>query len=916
MLNIDSRTSKNISYYTTDLLHRGESYSVLHEVANQWGGKGAQRLGLSGVVFSEDLEALCHNTDPQTGQKLTIRNKEGRRIGYDMTFDAPKSVSVLQALSQDERIIEAYQKALDETLTEIEANVQTRVRGKNQNTDRTTGNMVYAKLMHFTTRPQGGVPDPQLHSHVLVLNATFDEIENRWKAIELGQVKKDAPYYQAVFNSKLAANLKAVGYAIRPTKDAFEVQGVPQSVISEFSRRKAHIEKVAKEKKITNPKVKARLGVLTREAKKHTLPTEELNELWSLRLSTLSQKDKLAFDKMLLPPLGNQLEMDFMDGQRAVELAAEHCFYHHSVVSEKDFIAVALRFGVGKTSVEQIRKALVADKRLWRRKVKGRNVITSPEIFIQENELTNWVKRGLKTCPPLAFGYEPQNQIFDDEQRNAIRHVLESRDRVTGVHGKAGAGKTTLMKETISAIESNGKRVVVLAPTSDASRRTLRRSGFPNAETVEKLMSDPIMQEQATGGVLWVDEAGLLSVPAMKRLVDLADDINARIIFSGDTHQHSSVERGDALRLLMNHAGLEMAELKTIRRQKNDAYREAVNDLSEGRVVEGFAKLEAMGAIVEIKDENRHSFLAQAYIGSIEAGRTALVVSPTHAEGRKMTKLIRQGLKDKSRLKKEKTFSVFQKIDFTPAEKKEMNLYRSGWVIQMKKPAPNCRSGERLVIADVNEQGLFVHHTNGQVHPFDVAKYADRFEVYEHATIEIGIGDQLRITRNGKTADGKHRLDNGTIAAVSGFTFRGDICLETGQVVPRHYGHFTHGYVTTSYAAQSKTVQDIYIAESSESFPAASWEQLYVAISRGVDRAILVTNNKRKLLQVVQKSNQRISAMDIAHMETIEPDHEQEIEQAQHRAEQTNKAKFYFGHFQSHTQEQQEYFQKEFVIEP
>ena len=919
MLNIDSRTSKNISYYTTDFLHKGESCSVLHEVANQWGGKGAQRLGLAGVVFIEDFEALCHNIHPQTGKKLTVRTKAGRRIGYDMTIDVPKSVSILQAFSKDNRIMEAYQNALDETLTEIETNVQTRVRVKNQKADRTTGNMVYAKLTHFMARPQGkGIPDPQLHSHVFILNATFDEQENRWKAIELGQTKLDSNYYLAIFNSKLANNLKSIGYKIRPTKYAFEIQGVPQSAIDEFSRRTAHIEKVARKNKITNPKTKARLGVLTREAKKHDLPTDELKELWNLRLSHLSEKDKHALEKMLMPPQETQLEMNFREDMRAVKLACEHCFYHNSVIEEKELIATALRFGVGQTNVEQIRKAIAQDKRLWHKQVDGRKVITSPDILLQEEAIVNWVRRGLQTCPPLAHGYESKDEQLDEEFHKALKHVLESRDRVTGVHGKSGAGKTTLMKETIAAIESHGNRVVVLAPTTDASRRTLRRSGFPGAETVEKLMNDPVMQQKAAGGVLWVDEAGLLSVPATQRLTDLADRIDARMILSGDVRQHGPVERGDALRILMKHSGLEMAELNTIRRQQNIPYREAVNDLSEGRIAEGFQKLEEMGAIREIKDEIRHEYLANAYIGSVEAERTALVVSPTHAEGRKMTTLIRQGLKEKGRLKKERTYSVLQKIDLTPAEKKEVNLYRTGWVLQLKKSAPGCRCGERLVIADINEQGLFVHHANGHVHPFDTTKYADRFEVYEHATIEVGIGEQIRITRNGKAEKGKRRLDNGTIATVSGFTRSGDIRLETGQVVSRHYGHFTHGYVTTSYAAQSKTVQDIYIAESLESFPAASWEQFYVAISRGVDNVVLVTNNKRGLFRVVQKSNQRMSAMDVVNCEEVQPDHEQEIEQAQHRAERAAKMQSYFGRFpiQAKEQQREQYHKNELVFEP
>ena len=864
----------NAKFYYTKNLSRGDYYSQNQEIPGQWGGKGTERLGLSGGVSHEAFAALCDNINPQTGKPLTVRTKTGRRMGYDITFDAPKSISVLQALSKDTRILDAYNKAVADTMIDIETHAQTRVRRQGQDENRTTGNLIYAKFTHFTARPQGGIPDPQLHTHVFVLNATFDEQEDRWKAVEVGQTKADAPYYQAAFNSRLAENLRAIGYAIRPTQYAFEIEGVPQAIIDEFSKRKTYIEKVAHDKGITNAKAKSRLGALTREAKRHDISVSELNELWTLRLSHLPAAQQKSFAAMLQLPAEIPKSIPDPEAEhRAILLAREHCFYHQSVVDEKHFVATALRFSIGETNVERLRQAVANDTTLLHYSVNGRAVITAPEVLLQEEHLVGWVRRGLATCPPLAYGYTPSNPKLDDEMRQALRHVLESRDRVTGVHGKSGAGKTTLIKEAIPAIVAQGHHVTILAPTTDASRKTLCKEGFPEAETVEMLLQSPLMQQRATGGVLWVDEAGMLSVPAMKRLTDLAETINARIIFSGDTRQHSSVERGDALRLLRNHAGLEMAELNKIRRQKDPACREAIDDLAEGRIVEGFKKLDAMGAIREISDGTLHEYLAGEYLNSIRMGRTALVISPTHAEGRKMTDLIRQGLKEEGKLANAQAISTFQKIDLTPAEKKDLRLYCPGWVIEMSKAAPGCRPGERMVIENTDEQGLFVRHADGHIHLFDPTAFATRFEVYKHAVLDIGIGEHIRITRNGKAADGRHKLNSGSFAIVKGFTSSGDIRLETGAVIPRHYGHITHGYVTTSYAAQSKTVQDIFIAESMESFPAAGWEQFYVSVSRFIERLILATDNKEALLRIVQISRQRLAAMDIAYREESPPAH-------------------------------------------
>ena len=607
MLRINTSKVSAKTYYTQNI-SRNESYYVNRfELPGQWGGRGAAMLGLSGEVEHEAFAALCDNANPHTGERLTVRIKSGRRIGYDLTFDAPKSVSLIQAFSDDRQILEAYQRALDETMIEIEVNAEARVRRQGKDENRITGNLAFAKFTHFTARPMGGIPDPQLHTHVFVFNATHDPEEKRWKAVQMGQIKTDAPYYQAIFHSKLANNLRELGFQIRPTKHAFEIDGISDKVIAEFSRRKNQIEKQAQIKGITNPKIKSRLGALTREAKQHDLPPEQLKEFWQLRLAQFSkdqQKTLLNSKQLISQPI---LQFAHANYQNAISQAREHCFYHHSVLDEKQFLATALRFGIGQTDFDKLRDILTQDKSFIRKNVNGTPMLTTPEILEQEQQLTDWVRAGLNTCSPLVQCYT-SNSSLNNEQKQALKHVLESPDRVTGVHGKAGTGKTTLMRETISAIESTGKHVAVLAPTADASRRTLRKSGFDNAETVQKFLTDSDMQKQAQGGVIWVDEAGLLSVPDMKRVADMAKSLDARLVLSGDTKQHSSVERGDALRLLQEHAGLKMAELKTIRRQRDEHYREAINDLSEGKILEGFWKLDKLEAIIEIPHENRHDF--------------------------------------------------------------------------------------------------------------------------------------------------------------------------------------------------------------------------------------------------------------------------------------------------------------------
>jgi len=187
MLRITPSTSaQGAKEYFTQSLTRSDYYIDGQEVAGVWGGKGATVLGLSGQVDAAGYFALCDNRDPNTGEQLTPRNKKNRRVGFDFTFSAPKSVSVLYELTGDGRIFDAFRQSTKETMEEVEREMKTRVRVNGSDHDRVTGNMVWAEFVHFTARPVDGIPDPHLHAHCYAFNLTEDEVEG---ALEGGPVR-------------------------------------------------------------------------------------------------------------------------------------------------------------------------------------------------------------------------------------------------------------------------------------------------------------------------------------------------------------------------------------------------------------------------------------------------------------------------------------------------------------------------------------------------------------------------------------------------------------------------------------------------------------------------------------------------------------------------------------------------------
>jgi hypothetical protein len=467
---------------------------------------------------------------------------------------------------------------------------------------------------------------------------------------------------------------------------------------------------------------------------------------------------------------------------------------------------------------------------------------------------------------------------------------------VTALKGGAGTGKTTLFKAVKGGIESTGKKFFAFAPSAEASRGVQRSEGFENADTVERLLIDPKMQEAVNGQVLWVDEAGLLSVRDMKRLFDVAKAQNARVILSGDTNQHNAVLRGDALRLLEKDTGMKTATLKEIRRQTNEQYRAAVKGISEGdapgkeggtRLEDGVRMLGDMGAITEATGEDRYRQIAADYAdvtGTRKADgkfKTALVVSPTHKEGEKVTGAIRDELKAEGRLgQTERQFLSLRPLNLTEAQRRDKGAYVGGEIAQFVQNAKGFKRGERVTVTRVDAKGVHVRRDGGgaSLLPLNEAK---KFQLYAEDKIALAAGDRLRVTMNGfierETRRGllgqraKNRLNNGAVYQVDGFTKKGDIRLENGFVIPKNYGGVAHGYVVTSHASQGKTVDVSLVALGQESFAAANKEQFYVSVSRGREAVRLYTDDKAAMMDAVQSSNARLSATELMHTAPPKP---------------------------------------------
>jgi conjugative relaxase-like TrwC/TraI family protein len=830
-------------YYAT-----ADYYSEGQEIVGSWGGKGASRLGLEGTVDKFSFERLCDNLDPQTGKPLTVRTRTERRVGYDFTFSVPKSLSLLYAMSGDQDILAAFRGAVDETMRDIEAEMKTRVRKDGKDEDRITGNMTWAEFIHTTSRPVNGLPDPQLHAHVFAFNTTWDEEERRWKAGQFADVKRDTPYFQAAFRVRLANRLQDLGFGVERKRDDFEIAGIPKDVLGRFSRRTALIEKVAQERGISDPKRKDVLGAETREKKGSALSWESLRKKWDTRL-TDRERDVLAAvhrrESIAVRPERAE--------SMAVDYATLHSFVREAVVPERKLATEALKRGIGAVTVEGVTRE-VLERPLIRSEIAGRKMATTKEMLALESRMIDFARDGRGRCRPVG---EPQRQCsrewFNDEQKAAVSHVLGSRDRVMIIRGVAGTGKTTLEQEIGEALAEVGRPVVAMAQSTKARDVLRKQAGLPTADTVAMFLKDQEMQESARDGVILVDEASLLGTRDMLQVFDVAESVGARVVLVGDRRQHRSVSAGEPLRLLEERAGLRVAEVTEILRQSGD-YKKAAEALSKGRTEEGFKELDKLGWIRQVPDDERYDQLARAYLSASAEKKkngeykSALVVSPTHAEGNRITEAIRDGLRAQGRLGKERIVAAWVPAHLTEAEKADPTQYEPGELLQFHQNAKGYKKGSRLIVGE------------GALPPTELA---NRFELYRPTMFALAVGDRVRVTAGGKTKDGK-KLSNGSLLTVQGFNKRGDIIVDHGKVIDRDFGHLTHGYALTSHASQGDTVDKVFVAISSQSLPATNQRTAYVALTRGKEQAVVFTDDRKELLKAVSRPDDPLSATELA----------------------------------------------------
>jgi conjugative relaxase-like TrwC/TraI family protein len=861
MLRIITSTSSHQAkkYYHEGLTREGY-YSEGQELPGRWLGKAARRLGLKGQV-GQEFNQLCDNLHPETGEKLTPRMKDNRRCGYDFNFHVPKSVTLAYNWTGDDRILRAFRQAVRETMEDIEREAATRVRSDGRDGDRITGNLVWSEFVHFTARPVDGIPDPHLHAHCYVFNTTFDPVENRWKAAQFGDIKRHGADFQAAFLSRMATSLTELGYAVELSGQSFELAGISRELIEKFSRRSKLVKDKAKELGIDSHAGKDGLAARTREKKIKDLLVTDLKPVWWSRLSPAEIKALDGLKAALTrAAVVDAVQRDGVSPARAVvDLAMKHVFERVSVITERNLVTEALQWSYGIADLKAIKQA-VKDAPLIRVAKHGETFVTTWEVRAEEGRIVDRCKLGRDKFPALSPAWKIQDTALNAPQQAGVFHILGSHDFITGIEGKAGVGKSRLLHEVRKGIEQSGNKLLVLTPMAITAHDTMRKDGFEDAETVAKLLGNESLQAEAQGAVWLVDEAGLLSCHMMDELTCLAERLNARLVLVGDTKQHHAVERGQAFDLLQKFGELPVATVDEIQRQTG-AYKRAVEQIAARDFKSAFTTLEEMGAFRELPKEEREEAVAADYLAIVKKGKSALVVSPTHAECENVTHAIRHALKERGEMTDGKTWNILRDLSLTAAQKCDARHYAPGQVVKINKPMKGFKMGREMEVVEAGEHGVWVQSEGRRKElPLHEPKH---FSVFARDKIEISQGERIRITANGRDR-GNHRLYNGSDYTVKKFARDGGLVLENGFRLDKNFPHLAWGYASTSHAAQGKTVDCVLVCQSGLiSSGATDAKQFYVSVSRGRKEVRIYTDDVAELRENVTREREREMAMEL-----------------------------------------------------
>lgn len=907
--NVSSRQAQN--YYAAD-----DYYTEGHP-AGFWYGRGCEALKLGGVVEPEQLNRLLDGELP-TGDRIH-QGGGPRRAATDFTFSAPKSVSIQALIGGDARLLKAQETAVKEALDYGERFIGLRVTQMGKTRFQLTNSAVFAVIQHDTSR----AGDPNIHHHCLLLNCT-QRADKEWRAFENRKLVEQKTVLDAIYTAKLQQECRLLGYEVRQTETSFELGHISREQIMHFSKRAQAIEDGLAERGLdrrTATTGERQLVTLQSREKKERYDREVLKQEWQEQ----GKKVDLHLDIPELSTISkNQSpESPVLMARENTENKKEdkvYTFHYRQVKVEVEFVIERLAereasFGKHHVMVEVLRQgqggieAKQIERVLENMQQKGEIVLSSDGKYLATAKAMGYERRILEIEKTgrgqvQAIGWKawfekeaevtekkdikakgtPLDIPLNAEQEKALMMVLETTNRIIGIQGYAGTGKTTTLKVLQDACKAEGYDFIGLAPSHSAVK-ALGESGI-SGQTLQRWISDRQARDGLSSkSILLIDEAGLVSAKQMKVALERAAYQDARVILVGDVKQYQGVEAGKPFAQLQKE-GMETATIQKMLRQK-EAGLAAAAQLSIASPQEALKKLK----VVEEKDkQKRYQQIAKDFVGG---GQDPINTSQAQGQGKgkgqeqeRQKDLIEDSLilcgtnqareqinrevrKELGLLGQGESYRVFTVKDLTGAEKKRLSSYEIGYVLRFEKEYPSLgiKKGEYFAVKEVAQTHLVLQvDRSDKTMKFLPLNISDRgFTVGRVESCEIAAGEWVKFTTTKK--EGGSTYTNGERAWVESVNKEGmvlntvtgkKILMDSKEIAPLDYA-----YATTGHSAQGLGAKRVLMEKDSGSIT-TNQRSFYTDLTRAKEEVRLYTNDAKALPVAINRQVEKTAALEVS----------------------------------------------------
>jgi DNA primase catalytic core len=794
------------------------------------------------------------------------------RSAWDLTFSAPKTYSLTATVGGDKRIVEAHNEAVKIALAYGERAIQVKMGGNHA--PETTAKVVAALFRHDTARPVDGYAAPQLHTHCLIFNMSQDQAD-QFRALAVGEFLRVQRAMEAVYQAELSYRVKLLGYEIEyGPRYSTEIKGYSAEYQKAESPRRQDIQAAQERTGLYGPEAEKYITLGTREPKLKATP-EEIRDSHQEHAEQYGNQPQMVVERArhhqnyILTPDERRQESD-----HACEYAKNRLSERTTVMEWFEIDRDALRLAKGNLRLEDIKTA--RDRAIehgqfktvghWRQNA-PESRYTTPELEAKEHKVLTWMQQGKDQVEPIAGGItrdefrEKFKTHLNDGQKWLVWNLIHSTDRMVGVQGIAGSGKTTALGVLKTFAEDYGYEVKGVAATGGASNE-MKKAGI-QSNTLAGLMLEKETAHDKPRLYL-LDEASLADIHQM---ADFLDKVNQqdRVIVIGDVKQHGSVGAGRVFQELQE-AGMQTFKLNKIVRQKPQEYQEIVRHLNKGEIRQALTKLDEWAQVHELEDPTlRQKGLALKFVRDPYA---TLGIAPDNRSCKELTEVIRKEMIKHGHLgdvpfhtRVLTSRSEMQKEDIKHA----INYNPGDVLVYPMKTGPMARGDRGIVLAvDVDRNRITVmRESDGKTFQYDPRWTGTSISVYEAEEREFRRGDRVQFTRNDKQAGVTNR-QLGTIEWLD--TAGNAVIALDGDQKQRWIGslrqmpHIDHGYCMTSFSSQGAKALKVVIyldTEDAQMIRMLTQQLAYVAASRGIEEAHIYTDNIEKLIEILHRQQEQ-----------------------------------------------------------